>query len=468
MANIPSPAFKGFRIIRTIGSGGMSTVFEAVDQKLERKVALKVLHVHLHKDSAARARFRREALAAARLAHPNIVQIYDYLDQGNTQCIVMEYVPGLDMETIVKKKGGLPFDTVLAIMTPVAAALAEAHQHGIMHRDIKPSNVLLDRKNRVMLSDFGLARQSFDPHLTRSDAVAGTPGYMSPEQIAGRDLAFSSDIYSWAVTFHFLLAGRLPYTAREFTDFVNEIRAGRAVIDEAVRRDVPPKYLTLLENCLMKDPDGRVPDGTALKSLLDKYAESRGMALGHLVDFHPEEILGPSSPEGVSQTQLYRGGLFTVRRFAAAGGVVVLVFFGLYFGLLRKKTPRPEQVPAPDTVKTENILAKDTSKPEKAASARAPKTDVPKKTHPKAPEARKARADSGQLFIACDSAWANIMVDGVHMGKTPLEAPLTLPRGRHLIRLYSEFIEPVEEEVEIVSGTVVRRRYVLKLKPAYR
>jgi serine/threonine-protein kinase len=472
MAFPEKPVFKGFKIIKAIGSGGMSTVYEAVDKKLNRRVALKILHPHLHKDKSAIARFKREALAAAKIDHPNIVRIYDFLYESGMHCIVMEYVPGLDMDSVIKKKGGIPFETAQYIMYGVALALKEAHSHQMLHRDVKPSNILLRKDNRVMLSDFGLARQPLDTHLTVRNAVAGTPGFMSPEQISGREITFSSDIYSWAITFYYLLAGKLPYSETDYGSVINAIQAGKVVMDNAVKQKIPVKFLELIERCLINQPGHRIPDGMELKKVLDSYSDIRTINFHTVLDFEGGDAKDHLTEKSVSQTVLYRSSFFTVKKASILLIVILLLGAGTYFGISGIKRVETMQNVPQDSSRIKTVLP-DTQKTPQVVSIVPDKQKS--KTHVKAVQREVALAvtevitDSGKLFISCgDSLWANVMIDGKYVGQTPLEKPITLPRGRHLIKLYSEFIEPLTDEVKIIADTTIWRDYVLKIKPAYR
>ncbi|MBD3242139.1 MAG: protein kinase [Chitinivibrionales bacterium] len=473
------PVIKNYQVVRAIGSGGMSTVYEAIDSKLKRSVAIKVLHAHLYGDPTATERFKREALAAARMDHPNIVRIYDYLYANNTHCIIMEYVHGPDLESVIRDKDPLPFDDARFVMTEVAKALKEAHGQGVLHRDVKPSNVMIQRGNRVMLSDFGLARRIVDGRLTQRDAVAGTPCFMSPEQIGNKDVGFSSDIYSWAVTFYSLFTGRLPYRHQKFPEVVGDIQAGRAVVDKAVRQMVPPKCLALLERCLVAEPSGRIPDGAALCEALDACGPSPTPDLSRYMGTPHHPALHPGSESDISVTQIYRAQNMGPVRTAMLAVAALLAAGGLFWATLWYldthgigSAPSAATAVRPDSGATEVLVptahspVPDTNAQIPSEPVIAPDPEPPPVSPPRRRPRRKTVADSGQLFIYTDP-WANVSVDGKHYGRTPLEKPITLPRGTHVIRLYNDFCEPLEDEVRVVSNTVTRKRYTLRVKPAY-
>jgi len=480
------PALGNYQIVRAVGSGGMSTVYEAIDSKLKRPVAIKVLHTHLVRDSTARERFRREALAAAKMDHPNIVRIYDYVDSNRTCSIVMEFVSGPDMESVVRERGAMPFETAWFIMWEVAAALQEAHSQGILHRDVKPSNILIHRSGRVMLSDFGLARQAIDGRLTQGDAVAGTPCYMSPEQISNADVDFATDVYSWAVTLHTILSGRLPYKHQAFPDIVSDIQHGRVVLDPLVRRVMPGRCLDILERCLIAAPHDRIRNGAQLREQMGQGGEPARRDLNPLVGAMARSPMPSPNESDISATQIYRAQrpspLNTILYLVGAAFLGAVLFAGAlwYVDHSNQETKRipPKTVSIDSSKLREEIVrelirnrllgdtgaeADDTAAPQQATSS-IPEL-VPVGRSPRKP--KPPSVDSGQLFVYSDP-WANIIVDGKQYGRTPLEEPITLPEGKHMIRLYNDFCEPLEDTVEVVPRTVVRRRYTLEVKSAYR
>jgi len=478
MATGVLPAFTNYQIVRAVGSGGMSTVYEAIDTKLKRPVAIKVMHPHLCNDPTAVERFRREALAAASLDHPNIVRIYDYVFANRTACIVMEYVTGPDVESVVKERGPLPFDSARYVMAEVAAALEAAHQKGVLHRDVKPSNILLQRGNRVMLTDFGLARRQLDTRLTQHDAVAGTPSFMSPEQMNNRDLTSATDVYAWGVTFHNVLSGRLPYAHQSFPEIVADIQNGRTVIDPQVRAVIPGRYLALLERCLVAEPGERVASGEELRKALAGCGDAVPVDLTPLTSAPRRPSSGPTTGD-ISVTQIYRahraGPVRTALAILSAVAAAAVLFVAALWYIDRFRPRPPANAPSvpPETTQpvagTLPASASDTAAraPDPAPPAEAVPARTVRPPARAAPSGSRAVADSGQLFVFC-SPWANVQIDGVLRGRTPLESPITLSRGSHMIRLYNDFCEPLEDEVEIVSKTVLRRRYTLRVKPAYR
>jgi serine/threonine-protein kinase len=209
-----------YRVEGRLGVGGMSTVLLALDERLERHVAVKLLAEHLADDPTFVSRFQREALAAARLVHPNIVQVFDSgFDQSAHQhFIVMEYVPGQSCAEILRDRGHLDIDQAIDIVAQACRGLDYAHRNGVVHRDVKPGNLLVSESGVVKLADFGIARATGQSSITQVGSVLGTAAYLSPEQARGEEAGPQADLYSLGVVTYQLLSGRLPYEANSLAE----------------------------------------------------------------------------------------------------------------------------------------------------------------------------------------------------------------------------------------------------------
>ncbi len=209
-----------YRIEGRLGVGGMSTVHLAFDNRLERYVAIKLLAEHLADDPTFVSRFRREALAAARLVHPNIVQVFDFgFDAGHHQhFIVMEHVPGNSCAELLRDRGHLDVAETIEIVTQACRGLDYAHRNGVVHRDVKPGNLLVSDTDVVKLADFGIARATDQSSITQVGSVLGTAAYLSPEQARGDEAGPRADLYSLAVVTYQLISGRLPYEANSLSE----------------------------------------------------------------------------------------------------------------------------------------------------------------------------------------------------------------------------------------------------------
>jgi serine/threonine-protein kinase len=253
-----------FRILRTLGQGGMGSVYLAEQQSLKRKVALKFLRPEMAANPEALSRFRREAEAVARVNHANIVQVYAFGEADGRPFMALEYVEGRNLKEYVNRKGPLPLPVALTIIRQVAAALQRAAESGIIHRDIKPENILLTRKGEVKVADFGLSRNvASDPDLslTQPGQTMGTPLYMSPEQVQGEPLDARSDIYSFGVTCYHMLAGKPPFRGQTGIEvaFKHVHEEPKSLAE--LRPDVPPAIVNLVHHMMSKKPAERPQSG---------------------------------------------------------------------------------------------------------------------------------------------------------------------------------------------------------------
>jgi serine/threonine-protein kinase len=263
-----------YRVERRLGVGGMSTVHLAFDQRLERYVALKLLAEHLADDPTFVSRFRREALAAARLIHPNIVQVFDFgFDEGQHQhFIVMEHVPGQSCAELLRDHGHLEVDEAVEIIGQACRGLDYAHRNGVVHRDVKPGNLLVSDAEVVKLADFGIARAAGQSSITQVGSVLGTAAYLSPEQARGAEAGPRADIYSLGVVAYQLLAGRLPYEASSLSELaIKQQREPPTPLDQLNPR-VPPELAKAVMFALAIDQERRPADAITFGEALRKGA----------------------------------------------------------------------------------------------------------------------------------------------------------------------------------------------------
>jgi len=247
-----------YEIERVIGTGGMGIVLKAHDTELHRVVAIKILAAHLANSASARKRFAREAQAAAAVLHPNVIPIYNVESEGKLPYLVMQCVSGRSLQAKVDRYGMLPLTDTLRIAKQTAAGLAAAHDQGLVHRDVKPANILLEENvDRVILSDFGLARAVDDASLTRTGVVAGTPHYMSPEQAQGVNIDTRSDQFSLGSVMYFMLTGRPPFRATGAMAVLHRICNEEHRSIEQINELVPSDVATLIDRLLAKNPKDR-------------------------------------------------------------------------------------------------------------------------------------------------------------------------------------------------------------------
>ncbi len=275
-------ALRGQYVIeRELGRGGMGIVFLARDERLDRPVALKVLPPELARQVETRERFLREARTAAQLSHPNIVPIHRADEIDGLAFFTMGFIDGDTFADRIRDRAPLTATETVRVMREVAWALAYAHARGIVHRDIKPENILLDRvSGRAIVTDFGIARTTFDPSITADGYVLGTVHYMSPEQCAGDTLDGRSDLYALGVAGYHALSGRLPFDG----DSPQAIIVAHATRDplplRSIAPDVPAPLAEVIDCCLQKNPANRYATGEALADALTKALEASAPAAG--------------------------------------------------------------------------------------------------------------------------------------------------------------------------------------------
>jgi eukaryotic-like serine/threonine-protein kinase len=260
-----------YDVERVIGTGGMGVVLKAYDSELHRVVAIKVLAEHLASSGSARKRFAREAQAAAAIVHNNVIPIYNVETDGKLPYLVMQCISGGSLQAKVDATGPLPVAEALRIAKQTAAGLAAAHEQGLVHRDVKPANILLEKNvDRVMLSDFGLARAVDDASLTRTGVVAGTPHYMSPEQAIGDAIHCSSDQFSFGSVIYFMLTGHPPFRAHNAMAVLNRIcHSSHRPVNE-VNHEVPVEVCQLVDRLLSKKPQDRFESIQHVESRIDE------------------------------------------------------------------------------------------------------------------------------------------------------------------------------------------------------
>jgi serine/threonine-protein kinase len=258
-----------YRIMKKLGEGGMGEVFLAVHQTLGQQVVLKGLREELLKDAELRGRLAREAETMARLKHPNIVTIYNFIEPPEGAYIVMEFVQGKTFDDLIGTMGAIPPAQAVDLMLSVLRAFEYAHGHGVIHRDIKPANLMLNVEGQVRVLDFGTAKLIDKPGLTRAGMTLGTACYMSPEQLMGRPLTPAADIYALGATLYEMLAGRLPFESEETLKLIRAIHKDPPQPPSVFVPTIPKRLDEAILRCLAKKPEERFQTAREFADALD-------------------------------------------------------------------------------------------------------------------------------------------------------------------------------------------------------
>ena len=263
-----------YQVLGEIGSGGMATVYKAIQRSLDRPVAIKELRKAYHTDNQIVRRFERESKMAASLQHENIVHIYDYWKKP-TYCIVMEYVDGVNLADVIEKTGALPGDVGIMIALQICHALDYAHMRGLVHRDIKPSNIMIKRNGEVKLMDFGIAQSRNLESLTMPGTLIGTPAYMSPEQVLGQQLDARSDIFSFGIVLYEMFTGVKPFADDEGRSVSAKILKDKFLAPRRINSDIPRGLQRVIKKCLRKKPKRRCGSMLEVEKKLGKRLAGR-------------------------------------------------------------------------------------------------------------------------------------------------------------------------------------------------
>jgi serine/threonine-protein kinase len=427
-----------YRIEELIGEGGMGAVYGASHTLTGKRVALKWMLPELAADQGAVQRFVREAQAAGRIDHPNVVDIYDVGEHDGSTFLVMEYLHGETL-TAAFKRGGLEAQQIIQLLIPAMRGVAAAHKTGVVHRDLKPDNVFLCRDadgsyREPKVLDFGISKVSasegqLNPRLTRTGAVMGTPYYMSPEQIRGSaEVDQRTDVYAFGVILYEALTGRVPFEAEAYSALILEIATGTARRLRELRPDLPKALEDVVLKAMAREPEERYPDVEALARALEPFSQG--------VTFRIERA-DPSGAQRTTVTPFTSEGPVTVPVRRGSIGLVLGVAAALVGGgVLWALTSAPEPDGGGD-----NAAAPALGAPTTAAAARPGQEPVPVPAPGKAADAGTAEAS------AQPSAGGSLAVPPGERGAAVQDAP-ALPtaddrRGRKRAQAPDEAPTPV-------------------------
>lgn len=408
------------RIESELASGGMAVLYRAVQETLDRKVAIKALKTAVQEDEAFAQRFEREARTLAQLQHENLIHVYEFLREQGALFIVMELVDGIDLYDLLEKVPRLPPTVAACIALQIARALSYLHTMGVLHRDLKPANVLISRVGIVKLGDFGIAddpRHNGD--LTATGATLGTPSYMSPEQILGERLDWRSDQFSLGIVLYQMLAGRKPFAEDAQHSLPEKIRTQPPSALTKSFSDIPPPLARIVDRCLRKKRAERyrTPEQllVALEGFVGESVAESGQA--HIVRFLVERGLLPPSelqslPSQAPQKKRRRLQLPALLRTPLAHlGILACLLASVSFvrWLIPMTPPSPlAQAGLPD-------------------------------------------AQTAQLLLTADP-WAEVFVDGQRVEITPFAVPLKLRAGRRYLELRGPYFRSVRQLLDLQPG----------------
>ncbi len=416
-----------YKVLAQIGSGGMATVYQAEQPSLSRLVAIKELRSSLAGDPAMIERFQREALSIAQLAHHNIVHVYDFVEKNGAMYIVMEYVEGIDLYTLLRRVDRLPGEIAAIIALQAAQALEYAHFKGVVHRDFKPSNLMITKEGVVKLMDFGIARDESHEDLTLPGQALGTPAYMSPEQVMGERVDHRSDIFSFGIVLYQMLTGQKPFVEDETLGVMQRIINEPYVRPRAVYPDIPWRLQRTLKKCMQKQASDRFATTGDLRRVLEKWVarKVRINYAGRLVIYlHHKDLIS----EKEAETYVRSEELLAVDTLAADSGEV----------------SRWSVVLRPVLVSQVLLLG--------AFAVFAFGVNL-----------LGPRLQSAFVRVRVDP-WADVYVDGDLHDTTPFADPITVSPGRHVMEFRNRYFEDVERVIELQVGETADLEIKLKSK----
>ncbi|MDR2915726.1 MAG: serine/threonine protein kinase [Tannerella sp.] len=263
----------GYTLIRKVGEGGVGAVWLATDTMLQRQVAVKALKPDISQEKENMQRFQSEAVTLAKLRHPNITMLYNLIHDKGRWYMIMEYIEGETLETLLKNRGVLPVIEMLSIAIQALDGLQHAHNRGVIHRDLKPFNLMLSAEGEVKIMDFGIARIAGGSRLTRVGQAVGTPQYMSPEQVRGQEGNYASDIYSFGVVLYELLTGVTPFDSDSEFEIMHAHTSKKPVPPDSLNPEIPGMLNDAILKALAKDPSQRFSNVSEFRQRLQQIIE---------------------------------------------------------------------------------------------------------------------------------------------------------------------------------------------------
>jgi serine/threonine protein kinase len=413
-----------FRIVEEVASGGMAVVYRAVQDSLDRTVAIKALKTAVAAEQQTVVRFEREAQSLANLQHENIIHVYDFHEERGALFIVMEYVEGIDLYDLLDRSGRMPYDVAAVTAMQVARALDYIHYRGIVHRDIKPANIMISRQGGIKLMDFGIAHDRNFGDLTETGTGIGTPAYMSPEQIIGDKLDARSDLFSLGIVLYQMVTGSKPFIEDEEKSVMHKIRLEKHVRARKLNPEIPRELENIIDKCLQKQPRERWRSAQSLVMALERFLTKHVEMNYHarlvlflrqqdiITQLEADEYLNPAlggpGASALSQSNLatrhvvHRGLITQVAIFV----VVALMVAIIHLAPLGAK-PQALAAPTIDARGYVRIVA-----------------------HP----------------------WGRIAIDGAEVGVTPVAKPFEVSAGPHVVTIANDHFDSYQQPVDVPIG----------------
>lgn len=422
-------------IIRsTLNESSTTTVHTAFHPALNRTVLLKILHKHLSADKEFVDRFVREARACALLRSEHIVQVYDLTEYDGAPAIVMEYVDGPSLKTIIEEQGPRPFDFVRRTAIHILRALHVAHGQGIIHRDVKPGNILLTPSGILKITDFGLATIPQSPTITSDGAILGTPAYMSPEQIHAERLDAQTDLFSLGVTLIETITGKRLFDGESYAECIKKIMLFKGDISLSENTDIPPEFRQFLERLVAPD--------------LNKRYSSAEEALSALGDQQPVQLTARER----SNASGLRG-----RRGMIAAAFLTLVIACLIFFFVSHRAgnsivsvPRTDSSTAVRQPLTPPISSSLRKEKDSAEMEKTPEKE--NRVHLQMPaQTTSIDADSGFIRVV-STPWAKVYLNNQYVGVTPIARPLKVKAGPCVVTFNNPSFSPIVKNVTVLGS----------------
>ena len=462
-----------FEVERELGRGSMAIVYKALEKGLNRHVALKVLPPTAPVRRSIAERFKREARLAASLDHQNIIPVYRVGQIGATHFIAMKYIDGLGLDEIIAAQGALPIAVVQLILESATAALAYAHEKGIVHRDVKGGNILIDREGRVLVSDFGIARAMEDASMTATGSVMGTPFFMSPEQCAARRIGPQSDQYSIGVVAFQMLTGLVPFNAETLPGIMHHHFYTPVPDLRLARTDIPAGLLAIVNRSLSKKADQRYATTDEMLAALravplsageriaaeDKLRElAQGAAIEHVQANPLPPLLEPSHLTPIGSRVVLPARRWNRRRMAVLVSVLAAVMIGATAWGTRVSHAEAEKEQRADSATRVALAARRSSARglvAKLARGPAQRTTASRSGGPGADSSSAAPVRTGLVRLRVYPVDASISFDGREVGRgVVLDEPI--PAGKRRLRVRASGYVDVDTTVTIIAGETIQ------------